>query len=130
MSDVSGCHHRIGNYDTEHHRRIHDETEEKPIEIHGASFRSTVLAFTLIPQSLISISRTLYFPHNRLRIDDLPPLNQASEPNSTAGLVFEFWVNVYTVQKLDRWKTITMVLRYAHHQPESLRAGAEVLDRL
>lgn len=23
-----------------------------------------------------------------------------------------------------------MVLRYAHHQPESLRGGAEVLDRL
>ncbi len=39
-------------------------------------------------------------------------------------------VDVYTVQKLGRWKTISMVLRYAHHQPESLRAGAEVLDRL
>jgi integrase len=40
------------------------------------------------------------------------------------------WVDVYTVQKLGRWKTISMVLRYAHHQPESLRGGAEVLDRL
>jgi hypothetical protein len=39
-------------------------------------------------------------------------------------------VDVYTVQKLGRWKTISMVLRYAHHQPESLRGGAEVLDRL
>ena len=39
-------------------------------------------------------------------------------------------VDVYTVQKLGRWKTIAMVLRYAHHQPESLRGGAEVLDRL
>jgi len=39
-------------------------------------------------------------------------------------------VDVYTVQKLGRWKTIAMVLRYAHHQPESLRSGAEVLDRL
>ncbi|HMI39438.1 MAG TPA: tyrosine-type recombinase/integrase, partial [Nitrospiraceae bacterium] len=33
-------------------------------------------------------------------------------------------VDVYTVQKLGRWKTISMVLRYAHHQPESLRGGA------
>jgi integrase len=39
-------------------------------------------------------------------------------------------VDVYTVQKLGRWKTISMVLRYAHHQPESLRDGVEVLDRL
>ena len=39
-------------------------------------------------------------------------------------------VDVYTVQKLGRWKTISMVLRYAHHEPESLRGGAEVLDRL
>jgi integrase len=30
-------------------------------------------------------------------------------------------VDVYSVQKLGRWKTISMVLRYAHHQPESLR---------
>ena len=39
-------------------------------------------------------------------------------------------VDLYMVQKLGRWKTITMVMRYAHHYPESLRAGAEVLDRL
>lgn len=39
-------------------------------------------------------------------------------------------VDVYTVQKLGRWKTISMVMRYAHHHPESLRVGAEVLDRL
>ena len=39
-------------------------------------------------------------------------------------------VDLYTVQKLGRWKTISMVMRYAHHQPESLRRGVEVLDRL
>jgi integrase len=39
-------------------------------------------------------------------------------------------VDVYTVQKLGRWKTISMVMRYAHHHPESLRAGVEVLDRV
>jgi integrase len=39
-------------------------------------------------------------------------------------------VDIYTVQKLGRWKTISMVMRYAHHYPESLRSGVEVLDRL
>ena len=37
-------------------------------------------------------------------------------------------VDIYTVQKLGRWKNISMVMRYAHHYPESLRAGIEVLD--
>ena len=39
-------------------------------------------------------------------------------------------VDIYTVQKLGRWKSISMVMRYAHHHPESLRSGVEVLDRL
>ena len=38
--------------------------------------------------------------------------------------------DIYTVQKLGRWKTIQMVMRYAHHYPESLRAGIEILDRV
>ena len=39
-------------------------------------------------------------------------------------------VDIYTVQKLGRWKTISMVQRYAHDYPESLRPGIEVLDRM
>ncbi len=39
-------------------------------------------------------------------------------------------VDLYTVQKLGRWKEIKMVQRYAHHYPESLRRGVEVLDRI
>ena len=38
--------------------------------------------------------------------------------------------DIYTVQNLERWKTISMVMRYAHHHPESLRAGIEILDRV
>ena len=37
-------------------------------------------------------------------------------------------VDLYTVQKLGRWKTVTMVQRYAHHHPESLRSAIEVMD--
>lgn len=39
-------------------------------------------------------------------------------------------VDLYAVQKLGRWKTVSMVMRYAHHYPESLRPGIEVLDRV
>ena len=39
-------------------------------------------------------------------------------------------VDIYTVQRLGRWKNISMVMRYAHHYAESLRSGAEVLDGL
>ncbi|MGA2824149.1 MAG: tyrosine-type recombinase/integrase [Bacteroidales bacterium] len=38
-------------------------------------------------------------------------------------------VDLYTVQKLGRWKTISCVMRYAHHHPESLRSGINVLDK-
>ena len=37
--------------------------------------------------------------------------------------------DIYTVQKLGRWKNISMVMRYAHHHSVSLRPGVEVLDR-
>lgn len=38
-------------------------------------------------------------------------------------------VDIYTVQRLGRWKNISMVMRYAHHYPESLRSGIKVLDK-
>jgi len=37
-------------------------------------------------------------------------------------------VDLYTVQKLGRWKHTAMVGRYAHHFTESLRPGIEAID--
>lgn len=37
-------------------------------------------------------------------------------------------VGIYEVQKLGRWKTTSMVMRYAHHNPETLRSSIEVMD--
>lgn len=37
--------------------------------------------------------------------------------------------DLYTAQKLGRWKTVQMVARYAHHHSESLRAGVDILDK-
>lgn len=36
--------------------------------------------------------------------------------------------DLYTVQKLRRWKTVSMVQRYAHHNTETLRNAIEVMD--
>jgi integrase len=37
-------------------------------------------------------------------------------------------VGIYEVQKLGRWKNNLMVMRYAHHNSESLRSSIEVRD--
>ncbi len=39
-------------------------------------------------------------------------------------------VDPYTVQRPGRWKGISMVMRYAHHSPESLRGGVEAIDKV
>jgi len=36
--------------------------------------------------------------------------------------------SIFDLQKLGRWKTVSMVMRYAHHNPESLRSAIEVMD--
>jgi hypothetical protein len=38
-------------------------------------------------------------------------------------------INLYVVNELLGHKTLTMTMRYAHHYPESLRHGVEVLDK-
>ncbi|HLZ32651.1 MAG TPA: site-specific integrase [Nitrospira sp.] len=47
-----------------------------------------------------------------------------------ASRLVQAGVDLYTVQRLGRWKSLKMVQHYGHHYPESLRGGAEVLDRL
>jgi hypothetical protein len=37
-------------------------------------------------------------------------------------------VGIYEVQKLGRWKNVSMVMWYAHHNPESLSSSIEILD--
>ncbi len=46
-----------------------------------------------------------------------------------ATRLIQMGVDLYTVQKLGRWKTVSMVMRYAHHNPESLRPGVTQLDQ-
>ena len=39
-------------------------------------------------------------------------------------------IDLYTLQRLGRWKEVSMVMRYAHHNTESLRPGVAILDEL
>jgi integrase len=58
----------------------------------------------------------------RFRFDDLR--------HTFATRLVQAGADIYTMQQLERWKTISMAMRYAHHHPESLRAGIEILDRV
>ena len=58
----------------------------------------------------------------RLRFHDLR--------HTWATRLVQAGVDIYAVQKLGRWKRITMVERYGHHYTESLRPGIEALDKL
>ncbi|MCX5837659.1 MAG: tyrosine-type recombinase/integrase [Deltaproteobacteria bacterium] len=37
--------------------------------------------------------------------------------------------DLFSVQKPGRWKNTSMVMRYAHHDPESLRKTIEMMDK-
>lgn len=39
-------------------------------------------------------------------------------------------VDLYTVQRLGRWRTLSMVMRYAHHNVDSLRASMDAVQRI
>jgi integrase len=58
----------------------------------------------------------------RLRFHDLR--------HTFATWLVQAGVDLYKVQRLMRHKTPLMTQRYAHHYPESLRDGVEVLDRV
>lgn len=72
-------------------------------------------------------------PQLRRWLADHPERSGMSEEKK-AALTFatrlvQNGVDLYRVQKLGRWKTTSMIMRYAHHYPESLRPGIETMDR-
>jgi integrase len=68
--------------------------------------------------------------YSALRKSKIEPLRFHDLRHTFATRLVQAGVDLYTVQKLGRWKNISMVMRYAHHYPESLRSGIEVLDRI
>jgi integrase len=74
-----------------------------------------------------NVERAFY---SALKKSGIVPLRFHDLRHTFATRLVQAGVDLYTVQKLGRWKTISMVMRYAHHYPESLRSGVEVLDRI
>lgn len=74
-----------------------------------------------------NLRRTFYSATRKAQIEDF---HWHDLRHTFATRLVQAGVDIYTVQKLGRWKNISMVMRYAHHYPESLRAGIEVLDRV
>jgi integrase len=66
--------------------------------------------------------------YSALRKSKIKPLRFHDLRHTFATRLVQAGVDLYTVQKLGRWKNISMIMRYAHHHSESLRAGVEVLD--
>jgi site-specific recombinase XerD len=60
----------------------------------------------------------------------IEPLRWHDLRHTFATRLAQAGVDLYKIQKLGRWKEISMVSRYAHHYPESLRDGVEVLDQI
>lgn len=50
--------------------------------------------------------------------------------HTVATRLVQAGVDLYTVSKLLGHKDVRMTQRYAHHCPESLRGGIEVLDKI
>ncbi|MFQ5781129.1 MAG: tyrosine-type recombinase/integrase, partial [Nitrospiria bacterium] len=60
----------------------------------------------------------------------LPGLRFHDLRHTFATRLVQAGVDLYSVQKLGRWKTVSMVIRYAHHHTESLRPGVAALDKI
>jgi len=68
--------------------------------------------------------------HSALKKSRITPCRFHDLRHSFATRLVQPEKDIYTVQKLGRWKTISSVTRYKNHYPESLRSGIEVLDKL
>jgi len=68
--------------------------------------------------------------HRAEKKTDIPKLRFHDLRHTFATRLVQNGVDLLAVQKLGRWKNTSMVMRYAHHCVESLRAGIEVMDKV
>jgi integrase len=66
--------------------------------------------------------------HIAVRKAGIPALRFHDLRHTFATRLVQNGVDLFAVQKLGRWKSTEMIKRYAHHNPESLRARIEVMD--
>jgi integrase len=68
--------------------------------------------------------------HAAIRKSGIAKLRFHDLRHTFASRLVQGGADLFSVQKLGRWKNISMVMRYAHHQPESLRSAIEVMDKV
>ncbi len=104
----------------------------------------TVLKLLKDKSRIVSISGYVFVSESGTRIDASNLRRAFNSAEQRAGIedfrfhdlrhtfatrLVQAGVDLYVVKQLLGHKSITMTMRYAHHYPESLRAGVEVLDK-
>jgi integrase len=73
-----------------------------------------------------NLLRAFYLARKKARLEDV---RFHDLRHTFATRLVQAGINIYVVKELLGHKTLAMTMRYAHHYPESLRHGVEVLDR-
>ncbi|MEW6570233.1 MAG: tyrosine-type recombinase/integrase [Nitrospirota bacterium] len=125
-------------------RRTVTLLETKNKEKRTIPLNQIVLELLKVKSKVTSISGYVFTSHNGTKIDARNLLRAFYSARKKAGLqdvrfhdlrhtfatrLVQAGINIYVVKELLGHKTLTMTMRYAHHYPESLRHGVEILDK-
>ncbi|MGA3282610.1 MAG: tyrosine-type recombinase/integrase [Smithella sp.] len=91
---------------------------------------ATGLVFTNPKKERIGTSHLIKSFHKAIRISGIAKLRFHDLRHTFASRLVQGGADLFSVQKLGRWRNTSMVMRYAHHQPESLRSAIEVMDKV
>jgi integrase len=125
-------------------RRTLTILESKNKEKRTLPLNQTVMELLKSKRKVISISGYVFTSQTGTKIHARNLLRAFYSARKKAGLEDVRWhdlrhsfatrlvqsgINLYVVKELLGHKTLTMTMRYAHHYPESLRHGVEILDK-
>jgi len=90
---------------------------------------ATGLVFSNPNNERIGTSHLIKSFHGAIRKSGIDKLRFHDLRHTFASRLVQGGADLFSVQKLGRWKNTSMVMRYAHHQPDSLRPAIELLDK-
>ncbi len=90
---------------------------------------TTDLVFPNQENKRIGTSHLIKTFHKAIRKSGIAKLRFHDLRHTFASRLVQSGADLFSVQKLGRWKNTSMVMRYAHHQPESLRPAIELMDK-
>ncbi|MGA2553260.1 MAG: site-specific integrase [Smithella sp.] len=95
-----------------------------------AEHTATGLVFTNPKKERIGTSHLIKSFHKAIKRSGIAKLRFHDLRHTFASRLVQGGADLFSVQKLGRWKNTSMVMRYAYHQPESLRSAIEVMDKV